>query len=96
MLGCRYYRNARGTLFQARAEEVARGLNLAVSREVENLHDWMLLSNLSAAVVTAVDHFIAPATPGDDICLVTVDVMAVEAPLQGPSQLSGRALSRRA
>lgn len=57
LLGYRYYRKAQGTLFQTRAEEIARSLSVAVEREVETLDDWLALSGLAEKVAALPEAF---------------------------------------
>ncbi len=49
-LGFRYYKRAQGTLLEARAEDLAHSLGLAVSAQIANLDDWIALSDIPARV----------------------------------------------
>ncbi len=46
VLGARHYRQEKGVLFESLAIHLARGLNQVVDTQIEELDDWLLLSDL--------------------------------------------------
>ena len=45
------FRRAQGILLETRAQELARGLSLALNAQIDRLHDWIALSDLRERIV---------------------------------------------
>src|ERR1043166_9614246 len=52
VLGHHYYQKERGILFQSGALHLAQALNQVVEGPIEELHDWLLLSDIATQVQT--------------------------------------------
>lgn len=50
VLGNHYYRREKGELFRAAAMHLAQTLDLTLNKQIEQLNDWMLLSDLTIRV----------------------------------------------
>ena len=50
VLGHHYYQKERGILFQSGALHLAQALNQVVEGPIEELHDWVLLSDVATQV----------------------------------------------
>src|SRR2546426_868269 len=48
VLGHYYYRREKGALFQASAMHLAQSLDLVLNKQIEEINDWLALSDLNA------------------------------------------------
>lgn len=64
LLGYRYYRSAQGNLFETKAHHLASSLSLAINKQLEDLDEWITLSELYV-VIGRTPVVSAPGVPAD-------------------------------